>query len=69
MNSLKWKNISNKIQKEIYQFFLVSDEVKFAKQIPIQKDNVESFKMIKNLIINERIDIKVEQIINKENNV
>ena len=68
LNSLKWKNISDEIMKNLQHFFLVSDEVKFAKQIPIQKDNVESFTMIKKLIENERIDVESEHV-NEEKNV
>ena len=68
LNSLKWKNISAEIMKNLQHFFLVSDEVKFAKQIPVQKDNVESIKMIKKLIENERIDVESEHV-NEEKNV
>ena len=68
LNSLRWKNISDEIMKNLQHFFLVSDEVKFAKQIPIQKDNVESFTMIKKLIENERIDVESEHV-NEEKNV
>ncbi|MDG2344207.1 MAG: hypothetical protein P8L23_06485 [Flavobacteriales bacterium] len=67
LNSLKWKNISDEIIKNLQHFFVVSDEVKFAKQIPIQKDNVESFNMIKKLIEDERIDVESEHV-NEENN-
>ncbi len=69
LSSLKWKNITNDIQKNINHFFLVSDEVKFAKQVPVQKDNVESFKMIKKLIEKERIDVEVEELNIEEDNV
>ena len=59
LNSLKWKNISDDSLKNIKYFFSISDEVKFAKQIPNQKDNVESFNMIKHFIENERLDIQI----------
>lgn len=69
LNSLKWKNISKEIHQNIHHFFTVSDEVKFAKIIPLQKDNVESFKMIKNLIENERNDIEDLHLKQEKNNV
>ncbi len=59
LNSLKWKNISDDSLKNIKYFFSISDDVKFAKQIPNQKDNVESFNMIKHFIENERLDIQI----------
>ena len=37
LNSLRWKNISDKIMKNLQHFFLVSDEVKFAKQFLFKK--------------------------------
>ena len=69
LNSLKWKNITKEIHQNINHFFTVSDEVKFAKLTPLQKDNVESFKMIKSLIENERNDIEEMPIKQEKNNV
>ena len=57
LESLKWSEIPKKYPSELFRFFEISDGVKFAKYNPLQKDNIHSIEMIKELIINQRLDI------------
>ena len=57
LESLKWSEIPNKYPSELSRFFEISDGVKFAKFNPLQKDNVHSFELIKELITNQRLDL------------
>ena len=57
LESLKWSEIPNKYPSELSRFFEISDGVKFAKFNPLQKDNVHSFDLIKELITNQRLDL------------
>ena len=57
LESLKWSEIPDKYPSEMSRFFEISDGVKFAKFNPLQKDNVHSFELIKELIINQRLDL------------
>ena len=42
---------------ELSRFFEISDGVKFAKFSPLQKDNIRSLELIKELITNQRLDL------------
>ena len=57
LESLKWSEIPKKYPSELSRFFEISDGVKFAKFNPLQKDNVHSFELIKELITNQRLDL------------
>jgi hypothetical protein len=57
LESLKWSEIPNKYPSELSCFFEISDGVKFAKFNPLQKDNIHSFELIKELITNQRLDL------------
>ena len=57
LESLKWSEIPNKYPSELSRFFEISDGVKFAKFNPLQKDNIHSLDLIKELIINQRLDL------------
>jgi hypothetical protein len=57
LESLKWSEIPNKYPSELSRFFEISDGVKFAKFNPLQKDNIHSFELIKELITNQRLDL------------
>ena len=57
LESLKWSEIPNKYPSEMSRFFEISDGVKFAKFNPLQKDNIHSLDLIKELIINQRLDL------------
>ena len=57
LESLKWSKIPNKYPSELSRFFEISDEVKFAKLNPLQKDNIHSLETIKELIIDQRLDL------------
>ena len=57
LESLKWSEIPNKYPSEMSRFFEISDGVKFAKFNPLQKDNIHSLELIKELITNQRLDL------------
>ena len=57
LESLKWSEIPNKYPSELSRFFEISDGVKFAKFKPLQKDNIHSIELIKELITNQRLDL------------
>jgi len=57
LESLKWSEIPNKYPSELSRFFEISDGVKFAKFSPLQKDNIRSLELIKELITNQRLDL------------
>ena len=57
LESLKWSEIPNKYPSELSRFFEISDGVKFAKFNPLQKDNIHSLELIKELITNQRLDL------------
>lgn len=57
LESLKWSDIPNEYPSELSRFFEISDGVKFAKFNPLQKDNIHSFELIKELITNQRLDL------------
>ena len=57
LESLKWSDIPNEYPSELSRFFEISDGVKFAKFNPLQKDNIHSFELIKELIINQSLDL------------
>ena len=57
LESLKWSEIPKKYPSKLSRFFEISDGVKFAKLNPLQKDNIHSLDLIKELIINQRLDI------------
>ena len=57
LESLKWSEIPKKYPSELFRFFEISDGVKFAKYNPLQKDNIHSIEIIKELIINQRLDL------------
>ena len=57
LESLKWSEIPNKYPSELSRFFEISDGVKFAKFNPLQKDNIYSLELIKELITNQRLDL------------
>jgi hypothetical protein len=57
IESLKWSEIPNKYPSELSRFFEISDGVKFAKFKPLQKDNIHSIELIKELITNQRLDL------------
>ena len=57
LESLKWSEIPKKYPSELFRFFEISDGVKFAKFYSLQKDNIRSIEMIKELIINQRLDL------------
>jgi hypothetical protein len=57
LESLKWSEIPNKYPSELSRFFEISDGVKFAKFNPLQKDNIHSLKLIKEIITSQRLDL------------
>ena len=57
LESLKWSEIPNKYPSELSRFFEISDGVKFAKFSHLQKDNIRSLELIKELITNQRLDL------------
>ena len=57
LESLKWSEIPNKYPSELSRFFEISDGVKFAKFNPLQKDNIHSLELIKELITKQRLDL------------
>ena len=57
LESLKWSEIPKKYPSELSRFFEISDGVKFAKFNPLQKDNIHSLDLIKEIIINQRLDL------------
>ena len=68
LESLKWSEIPNKYPSELSRFFEISDGVKFAKFNPLQKDNIHSLELIKELITNQRLDlISMDSIKTPEN--
>jgi hypothetical protein len=57
LESLKWSEIPNKYPSELSRFFEISDGVKFAKFNPLQKDNIHSLELIKEIITSQRLDL------------
>lgn len=61
LESLKWSNIPTNYLPTIERFFTISDGVKFAKFMPLEKDNIKAIQTIRNLIQEERLDIIKEE--------
>jgi len=60
ISSLKLSAISKDWMVKIEKFFIISDLVKFAKQIPTENENLYAISTIRELIQKERNDIETQ---------
>ena len=65
ISSLKLSAISNDWMVKIEKFFIISDLVKFAKQIPTENENLYAISTIRELIQKERNDIETQILAEK----